>query len=45
MPEETFWRCTLHKLFATLFEVHKKVNGLQEPAQDMPSAAYLDQFI
>ncbi|WP_339273616.1 hypothetical protein MKY59_20990 [Paenibacillus sp. FSL W8-0426] len=46
MSEEEFWRCTARKLFA-LWEIHVRVNGLDQQEEKKPSAppGYIDQFI
>ncbi|WP_337039328.1 hypothetical protein [Paenibacillus illinoisensis] len=45
MQETVFWRCTPKRLFA-LWEIHKRVNGLEEKdaAPNDPSG-YINQFI
>lgn len=47
-PEAVFWRTTPRKIFA-LWEIHKKVNGLDKEEQESPeqakARALIDQYI
>lgn len=43
MDERSFWRCTPRKLFS-LWEVHKKVNGLDKQDPQGAEEVYIDEL-